>query len=330
MPSTSCSRERPVLLVTTKPANKLSLFGEKLLRVYELERDRSRLGINPLFAVQSRMNIWQTALPLVLDVNADGHEDLVVAFWKGLMDDKVVLDVYLAEAGGWFRDTPRTTGFNVKNGERSFVEYGSDLTGNGFPDLLVGADGGLVLYPGLESSNGKKLVDKQRPYEVLRGGDSDDDDEVEVVISGDGMDTWQIRNSRVRPAVGRPRRRRAQRVAAARQRRREPTRSDPCGADRRLRRSQNPPATSQAAQPRKIRPNPRLRISPRGSSFSAPIMSVRASHPQQVHHAEDERQRHQRPATRHAVGTMGQAEPETLPAGPSRQRLRKKPRGVRQ
>ena len=63
--------DRPSLLVTTKPAGKLGLFGEKRLRLYRLERDRSRLGITPLLATQSRMNLWQNSVPRLHDVNGD-------------------------------------------------------------------------------------------------------------------------------------------------------------------------------------------------------------------------------------------------------------------
>ena len=47
-----------------------------------------------------------------------------------------LLDVYLAGPGGGFSDSPRSTAFTVENCERSFVEYGRDLNGNGFSELL--------------------------------------------------------------------------------------------------------------------------------------------------------------------------------------------------
>jgi hypothetical protein len=177
---------RPVLWVATKPANKLSLFGEKRLRLYELERDRSRLGFDALFAQESRMNIWQPGTPKLYDVNADGRDDLVIGYWKGLMGSSVVLDAYLRTEDGSFGRSPRSTELEIKKGDRSFVQHGRDLDGDGLPDLLVRGRAGLLLYRGRSSTNGKKLV-QGRPLKILL--DPTDDLPEELVIevsSGDG------------------------------------------------------------------------------------------------------------------------------------------------
>jgi hypothetical protein len=153
--------DRPVVLVTTKPANKLNLFGEKRLRLYPMERDRSRLGLDPLFATKTRMNLWQEGTPMMVDVNGDDLDDLVIAYWKGLKDDRVVLDAYLRTSDGTFEEKERSTGFDVKDGDRDLLEYGHDLTGDGHPDLLVRGENRLRLHRGLASSDGGKLVSLQ-------------------------------------------------------------------------------------------------------------------------------------------------------------------------
>ena len=152
---------RPVLVVLTKTSEKLALFGEKRIRMYGLERDRSRSGFQPLMAADSGMNLWQAGTPWILDVNRDGRSDLVIGYWKGLKNSRVVLEAFLRNEDGTFATKPGTTAFDVEDGDRSFVAYGRDLNGDGLFDLLVAADSRLWLFPGLQSRNGKKLVNTE-------------------------------------------------------------------------------------------------------------------------------------------------------------------------
>lgn len=151
--------ERPLVLVLTKPADKLSLFGEKRLRLFTLERDRSRLGLLPLLATESRMNLWQQSTPRFADANGDGLDDLVIGYWKGLKDSRVVLDVYLRE-GASFATAPKTTAFDVKDGDRFFLDYGADFDGDGLSDLLLRARGGFQVHYGRRSKTGAALFDR--------------------------------------------------------------------------------------------------------------------------------------------------------------------------
>jgi hypothetical protein len=183
---------RPVLVVQTKTAEKLALFGEKRVRVFGLDPDRSRSGFPPLLAAESGMNLWQGGTPWILDVNGDGRDDLVIGYWKGLKDSRVVLEVFLRDADGSFAEKPRTTAFDVEDGERSFVGYGRDLNGDRLFDLLVVADGRIWLYPGKPSRNGKKLVDDE-PEQILDIGERklEREGSVTITIGTGGASTVQ-------------------------------------------------------------------------------------------------------------------------------------------
>lgn len=177
---------QPMLLAETMPGNKLSLLGEKLLRLFPLQLDRSRLGLAPVFAVQSRMNLWQEAHPSLVDVNRDGRVDLVLGYWKGLISPRIALDAYVRQADGSFRGSPRTTAFDVEDGEGSYLHYGDDLDGDSLPDLLVRQDQNWLLYSGLPSSSGKKLVNRKAtvlPLEV-QGAVLNGNVELEVSAAG--------------------------------------------------------------------------------------------------------------------------------------------------
>jgi hypothetical protein len=184
--------DEPMLYVTTKPAGKLAIFGEKRIRLFPLERDRSRLGRPAAFATVSHMNLWQNGIERFLDVDADGDLDLVVGYWKGLIDHKVVLDAYLRNDDGTFRPEPRTTAFNVKKGDRGWLEYGTDLDGDGVPDLLLRARGSLYVFPGLSSSNGKRLVDKNASLEIPHGDLAGESGYTMVSVSMGGVTESQV------------------------------------------------------------------------------------------------------------------------------------------
>jgi hypothetical protein len=158
------------LLAITRPSEKLSFLGEKLLRLFVLEPDRSRTGRLPLLACQSRMNLWQLAHPVLADVNGDQTADLVIGYWKGLKDSTVVLDAYLRGADGRFACSARSTEFDVEDGDRGMLEYGHDLTGDGLPDLLLRSLDTLLVYAGAASRDGKKLVSREPAYSVTGQG----------------------------------------------------------------------------------------------------------------------------------------------------------------
>lgn len=136
-----------VMVATTIAADKLSLFGEKRLRVFPLRPDRTRVGAAPLVAVDTGMNLWQGMTPFAADLDGDGHEDLVLGYWKGLKNSIAALDVFPREADGSFGKR-HTFDFEVDEGDKGFLDFGRDLDGDGRPDLVLRAKGDLVVYPG--------------------------------------------------------------------------------------------------------------------------------------------------------------------------------------
>ena len=144
----------PVLVVTTTSGDKLNLLGEKSLRVYPLGGDRSRAGDAPLFAATTGINLWQTAFPTFVDLDHDGHDDLVLAYWKGLKNAIAALEVYPGSAGGEFGKA-RTMTFDVEEGQRDALAFGDDADGDGRPDLVLLARNELLVFPG--SLPGKAL-----------------------------------------------------------------------------------------------------------------------------------------------------------------------------
>lgn len=110
---------RPVALVTTRSAEKLSVFAEKRVRIFALERsDRSRAGSDPLLAFESGANLWQRLLPVIRDVVGDGLDDLVPGNWKGIKDDTLVLESHLQPGAGRPMKAPTRTRFDLDDADR--------------------------------------------------------------------------------------------------------------------------------------------------------------------------------------------------------------------
>jgi len=152
----------PVLVATTTSGDKLSLLGEKSLRVFPLGGDRTRAGDAPVFAATTGINLWQEARPAVLDLDGDGRDELVLAYWKGLKNAIAALEVYrggvspiLAKEG--------TTAFDVEGGAKGFIAFGSDIDGDTRPDLLLMANRELLVFPGVAASRAIRKPVESRP-----------------------------------------------------------------------------------------------------------------------------------------------------------------------
>src|SRR6185503_14174928 len=137
----------PVLVVTTTSGDKLSLLGEKSLRVYTLGGERTRAGEAPSYAATTGINLWQQAFPVILDLDRDGRDELVLAYWKGLKNAIAALEIYPGGAGGTFGKA-RTMTFDVEEGQKDVLNFGDDADGDGRPDLVLIAGHELLVFPG--------------------------------------------------------------------------------------------------------------------------------------------------------------------------------------
>ena len=176
----------PVLLVTTRPAEDFGLFDEQLLRIFPLERDRSRAGREPVVAFKARANLINSVLPQLLDVNADGRQDLVLGYWKGFDLEHVALDVHLQAADGSFPSKPRSTELKVKDGSAFVLSYGSDIDGDGAPDLLLVAGGQVRVHRG--TPEGRQRVEKRPGLTAPLGlATFEPDGETLMLVGPDGV-----------------------------------------------------------------------------------------------------------------------------------------------
>jgi hypothetical protein len=155
-------RGAPVLIVTTTTADKLSILGEKALRIYPLGGDRTRAGDPPLFAAMTGINLWQEARPTIIDLDGDGRDDLVLAYWKGLKNSIVAFEVYRGTENGSFGKA-RSMSFEVDDGKRGVLEFGRDLDGDGRPDAILRAGNDLLVFAGPQASRALDKPVETRP-----------------------------------------------------------------------------------------------------------------------------------------------------------------------
>ena len=182
---------RPAMIVTTTPADKLKIFGEKSLRLFLLEEDRTKAGKPPLLAAETGASIWQAVEPSLLDANGDGRTDLVIAYWKGMGKDAVALDAYLRKEDGSFDPSPRGTTIDAEDGNRTFVDYGRDLDGDGKADLSLIAGGKVLVFPGAKSSpTGKDLVASAPRHALPLPSWASSDRRIVASLGSGGVSMW--------------------------------------------------------------------------------------------------------------------------------------------
>ena len=156
----------PVAIVTTISADRLDLLGEKRLRVFPLLPERTRVGEAPVLAVETGVNLWQVVRPVLLDLDADGREDLILAYWKGLKNTIAALEVHSRRADGSFAPA-KTQDFEVDQADRGVLEYGRDFDGDGRPDLLVLAGREALVFAGSGASRAvARPVDPRPRYRI--------------------------------------------------------------------------------------------------------------------------------------------------------------------
>lgn len=136
---------RPMLIVTSTGAEKVSLFEEQSLRVFPLTADRSRAGQPPVLAVPTASRRWFPARPFILDADKDGHDDLVVVQQEGLRGKALIAEIWFGQGNGRFASTSRKVSLGV---QAHAWDYGTDVTGDGHPDLVAIEQNKLLVFPG--------------------------------------------------------------------------------------------------------------------------------------------------------------------------------------
>lgn len=134
---------RPALAVST--IEKIGIFVKKRLRLFYLDRDRSRRGTAPVLAAETECALWNPLTAFAADADGDGQDDLVAVHPEGMDGGQLVVSVYKNLGDGKFESRPRKVKLALTARD---WDFGSDLTGDGAPDLLVLTDGKLHLYPG--------------------------------------------------------------------------------------------------------------------------------------------------------------------------------------
>lgn len=133
----------PALAVTS--FEKIGVFAKKRLRLFLLDRDRSRKGSPPALALDTDCPLWFPLDATAADTDGDGKQDLVLVHPEGLKGGELRVSAYRGTGGGKFNPEPRR--WKLGDTAADWL-YGPDLTGDNVPDLLVLAGDHLLLYPG--------------------------------------------------------------------------------------------------------------------------------------------------------------------------------------
>lgn len=145
---------RPALAVTTY--EKIGVFQKKRVRVFFLEKDRSRGGTPPVVAAQTECPAWGRLDVMAADMDGDSRQDVAVICDRGILDRSLRVAVHRNLGSGKFEAKGRI--WDQEMEPRDWV-YAPGLTEDGRPGLLISNEAGLVVY-GLESKGSKPLTVK--------------------------------------------------------------------------------------------------------------------------------------------------------------------------
>jgi hypothetical protein len=155
---------RPMLLVTTTGAAKVSLFEKQKIRLFPLTADRSRAGQSPVLGAPTESHRWFPAEPTIADLDRDGRDDLVVVQQEGLRGKSLRVEAFFGQGDGHgrFELPSRKTSVDVQ--ARAW-RYGQDVTGDGRPDLLAIQEKKLLVFAGAADPRRGPL--DRRPYAAI-------------------------------------------------------------------------------------------------------------------------------------------------------------------
>ncbi len=142
----------PVLAATS--FEKIGVFAKKRFRLFLLNRDRSRKGSPPVFSTDTDCPLWFPLDAATADTDGDGRQDLILSHPGGLRGKELLVSAYHGLGNGKFDPNPRRWKLNENVTD---WRYGTDLTGDSLPDLLVYVGDHLLLYPG-EAKGGRPVA----------------------------------------------------------------------------------------------------------------------------------------------------------------------------
>jgi FG-GAP-like repeat len=178
---------RPVLVLTTNSADRLGLFERQQLRLFSLREDRTRTGVGPWLAAPTTSRRWQRVEPFVADLDGDGDDDFVVAQVDGLGGGGLVVEAFVNDGRHGFPTRRRSS---LARAPEAW-HFGSDLTGDGLPDLVLVSDGEIAVYETL-AGGGRLLARRPRwafaGPDIARGGAGVEIGSGGAVATGEGSE----------------------------------------------------------------------------------------------------------------------------------------------
>ncbi|HSG40980.1 MAG TPA: hypothetical protein VLE27_15185, partial [Thermoanaerobaculia bacterium] len=185
---------RPALMVSTY--EKIGVFQKKRVRVFFLEKDRSRGGTPPVLAVETECPAWGRLDVVAADMDGDSRQDLAVMCDRGIVDRSLRVVVHRGLGGGKLEARGRVWDQEMEARDWMYVP---GLTENGRPGLMVLNQDGLVVY-GFEAKGSKPLT--ARPVRNLTQEPILTEKTVHSVSVGTGKgdgtvmatETWEVRS----------------------------------------------------------------------------------------------------------------------------------------
>jgi hypothetical protein len=86
----------------------------------------------------------------------------VLAYWKGLKNAIAALEIYRGGANPRFAKA-RSLTFDVEEGDKSFMDFGHDVDGDGHPDLVLRTNAELQVFPGVDPAKAAEKPVETRP-----------------------------------------------------------------------------------------------------------------------------------------------------------------------
>lgn len=150
---------RPALMASTY--EKVGIFQKKRVRLFFLEKDRSRGGAPPVLATETECPAWGRLDAVAADLDGDSRQDLALICDRGIVDRSLRVAVHRNLGGGKLEARPRI--WDQEMEARDWI-YAPGLTEDGRPGLLVSNQEGLVVY-GIEAKGSRPLT--ARPVRTL-------------------------------------------------------------------------------------------------------------------------------------------------------------------